>query len=284
MNDLLSYSNEAIPTTIILAQHAEVIRALGKRMIGDVIEIGRRLVDAKKICDHGEWLPWLEREFGWSDDTALNFMRVYEMDKSRTVRDLDLPMRALYRLAAPSTPEPVRQEILAEAQDGRLTLADVENRIAAAKAQAIEEQLSLEQINTQRLIAQQTQAIADAEKRIRDEYDGKLFGTEDVESKLEEALKPMRETIEAYKRRIEELSKPPTGAPRLDPKTSSAATEIKMALATLVKAIGKLKPDEFVAFEKKLAKVTKQEEDDVLAPTLRGSKQVCNWLTGLYPP
>jgi hypothetical protein len=22
------------------------------------------------------WLPWLKREFGWSDDTALNFMRV----------------------------------------------------------------------------------------------------------------------------------------------------------------------------------------------------------------
>ena len=24
--------------------------------------------------------PWLKREFGWSHDTALNFIRVYEMD------------------------------------------------------------------------------------------------------------------------------------------------------------------------------------------------------------
>jgi hypothetical protein len=30
-------------TETILAQNAEVIRALGKRVIGDIIEIGRRL-------------------------------------------------------------------------------------------------------------------------------------------------------------------------------------------------------------------------------------------------
>jgi transposase len=40
--------------------------------------------------------------------TALNFMRVYEMDKSRTVRDLNLSMRGLYLLAAPSTPDEAR--------------------------------------------------------------------------------------------------------------------------------------------------------------------------------
>jgi hypothetical protein len=42
---------------IALAEHAAVIRALGKRVIGDVIEMGRRLSDAKKIACHGGWLP-----------------------------------------------------------------------------------------------------------------------------------------------------------------------------------------------------------------------------------
>ena len=29
--------------------------------------------DAKERCGHGKWLAWLEREFGWTDDTALRF-------------------------------------------------------------------------------------------------------------------------------------------------------------------------------------------------------------------
>src|ERR1700704_5161966 len=61
-------------------------------VVGDIIEIGRRLSAAKGIAGHGGWLPWLEREFGWSDDTAINYMNVAALDtKSRTVRDLDLP-------------------------------------------------------------------------------------------------------------------------------------------------------------------------------------------------
>ena len=30
----------------------------------------------KRICGHGNWLPWLEREFGWSRQTADNFIDV----------------------------------------------------------------------------------------------------------------------------------------------------------------------------------------------------------------
>src|SRR5262245_24389369 len=88
----------------ILAEHAAEIRRLGKRVVEDVIQIGRRLSECKRIVGHGNWLPWLEREFRWTDDTALNFMRVYELSKSRNFRDLSLPVSALYLLAAPSTP------------------------------------------------------------------------------------------------------------------------------------------------------------------------------------
>jgi hypothetical protein len=47
---------------------AEAIRVLGKRVVRDVIEIGARL-----------WLPWLDREFGWTDKTAERFMRVHSL-------------------------------------------------------------------------------------------------------------------------------------------------------------------------------------------------------------
>src|SRR5262245_43428719 len=46
-----------------LIEHATEIRRLGKRVIEDVIEIGRRLIACKAMLDHGQWLPWLDREF-----------------------------------------------------------------------------------------------------------------------------------------------------------------------------------------------------------------------------
>jgi hypothetical protein len=35
------------PNDVALAEHVAVIRALGKRVVGDVIEIGRRLADCR---------------------------------------------------------------------------------------------------------------------------------------------------------------------------------------------------------------------------------------------
>jgi Protein of unknown function (DUF3102) len=118
----------SIPTTeTILAEHAAVIRARGKRVIGDIIEIGRRLTEAKKIAGHGNWLPWLKREFGWAEQTARNYMQVHDWAlKSPTVGDLDIQMRGLYLLAAPSTPDEARAEVIARAESGEaLSLADV---------------------------------------------------------------------------------------------------------------------------------------------------------------
>jgi hypothetical protein len=103
----------------ILAKHAAEIRRLGKRVVEDVIEIGGRLTECKRICGHGNWLPWLNREFGWSEDTALNFMRAHELAKSRNFRDLSLPVSSLYLLAAPSTPKKARDEIIERAQAGK---------------------------------------------------------------------------------------------------------------------------------------------------------------------
>ena len=88
----------------LLAEHAAEIRNLGKRVIADVIEIGRRLTDAKAQIAHGEWSLWLRKEFGWTDNTASNFMRCHELAKSANFADLSLPVSGLYLLAVPSTP------------------------------------------------------------------------------------------------------------------------------------------------------------------------------------
>lgn len=42
------------------------------------IEIGRRLVEAKNLLEHGEWGEWLKNEIDFSQRTASNFMRMFE--------------------------------------------------------------------------------------------------------------------------------------------------------------------------------------------------------------
>src|SRR5262249_52299428 len=107
-----------VTTDPILAKHAAEIRRLGKRALADVIEIGARLAECKRICGHSNWLPWLDREFGWEETTAQRFMRVHKLAQSKSGKLADLPVSAIYLLAAPSTPEPAKTEIIERAKAG----------------------------------------------------------------------------------------------------------------------------------------------------------------------
>jgi hypothetical protein len=119
-----------------ITEHIAAIRTLGKQTIANIIEIGRRLTECKVIVGHRNFGNWLDREFGWAERTAQNFMRVYELSKSKSANfaDLDLSISTLYLLAAPSTPEPVREEIIERAEAGeKITHKEVKQTIARAR-------------------------------------------------------------------------------------------------------------------------------------------------------
>jgi hypothetical protein len=128
-----------ITTDPVLDEHANAIRGLRSRIVSDVAEIGCRLSAVKPIVGHGNWLPWLDTEFGWTEQTALNFIRCHEfvegLSNSKSVLNLvlSLPVSVVYMLAAPSTPGPVRDEIMERAKNGPVTVAEVKSKIAAAK-------------------------------------------------------------------------------------------------------------------------------------------------------
>jgi hypothetical protein len=119
----------------ILADHVSAIRVLGKRVVGDIIEIGRRLIEAKRIVGHGNWLTWLEREFGWSDDTAERFMAINRLQgKIPQLAEYELPVSGLYLLARPTTPLEARDEVIERAEAGeKLTHAQIKQTIDTAK-------------------------------------------------------------------------------------------------------------------------------------------------------
>ncbi len=97
---------------------AVLIRETAKRTAEGIVLIGQWLTEAKARIPHGQWLPWLKTEFGWALRTAQNFMRVYEQSKNANFANLDIDVSALYLIAAPKTPELVRNEVIERARNG----------------------------------------------------------------------------------------------------------------------------------------------------------------------
>jgi Protein of unknown function (DUF3102) len=197
MSDLITtpiVDNDGFNDEIALAEHAEVIRVLGRRAIGDVIEIGRRLTICKKLCGHGGWLPWLKREF-CSADTALRFMQVADFAENRNLRDLEIPVSGLYLLAAPSTPEAARDEVIERSEAGeRLTSAQVKETIAKAVKAELDTKLETVRAEYER-----------REATIRAEYEGRVYLTPtQQQAQIDKAMAPLRKQIKTYE---EELAK-----------------------------------------------------------------------------
>lgn len=93
------------------------IKALVKRTAQDIIDIGAMLIEVKERLPHGMFGGWLDSEFGWTQMTAINFMRVSAKFKNFLNLD-EIAPSALYLLAAPSTPDEAREEAIARAAQG----------------------------------------------------------------------------------------------------------------------------------------------------------------------
>jgi hypothetical protein len=78
------------------------------RLIAGKIELGE---DARE--DVGALLRAADILSRFMAIAAQRYISVAELSKSDTVSDLSIPLKSLYLLAAPSTPEEVRKEIIA---------------------------------------------------------------------------------------------------------------------------------------------------------------------------
>lgn len=116
---LFNYAGLDTETRIIVQQRTSEIKTLVRRSAQDIIEIGQKLIEVKERLGHGNFGPWLEREFGWTTTTAWNFMQV--AGKFSNFENLEnFGASALYLLASPSTPEPARLEAIERAEAGEV--------------------------------------------------------------------------------------------------------------------------------------------------------------------
>jgi hypothetical protein len=104
------------PTPVTLPELAEQINAEHRQCeaalqsgLQHALEAGRLLIEAKKLCLHGTWLPWLEENFEGKNRTARAYMQVAqrwpEVEANRQ-HVANLSYREVLRLVAEPSPEP----------------------------------------------------------------------------------------------------------------------------------------------------------------------------------
>lgn len=104
----------------LIEQRTSQIREQLRRTAQDIWEIGQNLAEVRAELKHGQFETWLKAEFGWSRRTAYNFINVYETFGNRAnLAQIDIATSALYLLAAPSTPDNLREQYIEEAKAGK---------------------------------------------------------------------------------------------------------------------------------------------------------------------
>ncbi|MEM9163676.1 MAG: DUF3102 domain-containing protein [Cyanobacteria bacterium P01_F01_bin.4] len=118
---LFDYDSLEATQRSIIQQRTGEIRERLRRSAQDVWEIGQKLADVRSRLKYGQFLTWLKVEFGWSQRTAYNFIKVYETfgDRFANLAKVDIATSLLYQLASPSVPDDLRDQVLQAAEQGQ---------------------------------------------------------------------------------------------------------------------------------------------------------------------
>lgn len=171
--------NESAPTETrdIETVTAEIIQ-LQQDAGNAIIGIGKRLIEAKAMIPHGEWLSWLAEEVGYSERVAQSFMRLAREWESNPKALSDLgATKALKLLVLP--PEE-RETFMAENNVVDMTSRELEKAIrerdearqaaeaARADAQTAEESRAKMEADMRALKEMHQSALDEAEQAAED--------------------------------------------------------------------------------------------------------------------
>jgi hypothetical protein len=111
---------------------ADKVRAALGKNLESILEVGRWLRHARSKLEHGEWLGWLSHEFQLSEWSARRYISVYEKwGGAERARVPDLPLRALYMLAAPETPPEATDEVEKLIESGSVPTTETVREVIA---------------------------------------------------------------------------------------------------------------------------------------------------------
>lgn len=227
-----------------------------KRTAGEsILEIGRRLKEAKALLPHGEWLPWLSEKVEFSERSAQNFMRLADAYQNpQTLADLGAS-KALVLLAL----NPVeRDEFLNEKHDVR----GVEKTVPEMSARELDEAVRQRKIAEQkademeRELEKQRTATADAEAAAERARAAEEAARAEVEEAKNASL-AVQERTEALQRELKELREKPVEVAVQNASEEQIAAAVKEA-----EKAAKAKRDAAVAKKAEELKAAEEQRDE----------------------
>lgn len=191
-----------------------------KRNAGQaIIEIGKRLNEAKAQLSHGEWLPWLREKVDISERSARDFMRLArEYSKSAEIADLGAS-KALALLALPVSE---REQFAAEKHEVDGVEKSVSDMTAKELKKAIEER------DAARQTMEAMKARAEVAEQSREKMEKDMIHLKELQKRAREAEEAKAEELRRVEAELEALRAKPVDVAveyRTDPKELEAARE-----------------------------------------------------------
>ena len=260
---------QARDASIIAAEIETIKRQTQHMMLAASVEIGRRLVEAKELVDHGNWAQWLKEKVNYSQSTADNLMKIF-----REYGDEQISLSGTSKSQAFGN--------LSYSQAVALFALPADEREDFAKENNVEDMTSRQLRDAIKAKEQAEKEKADAlaeKERIQNKLNGttkKLEMAKQGKDKLEEALKKaddaadaaQKETAAEIKKLQEELAaaganQPPAPSPEeLEKLRADVRTEVEADFRkredqlTLEKKTAEEKAAEITAaYEEKLKKL-----------------------------
>lgn len=207
-----------------------------------IIEIGKRLIEAKSLLQHGEWQSWLAEKVDFSETSAQNYMRLAkEYPNPHPVGVLGVS-KALKLLALPPVE---REEFISEKHnvDGEeksveeMSKRELEKAIAEKKeAEKLIEELKQELESAKESEAEADALLEEAKKEIKQLKESPKPSNEEVAKLSDEQIAKIKaEEKEKQQKKIEKLNKTISALEE----QKKAAEDAKTALEQKIEDFGK---------------------------------------------
>lgn len=156
----------------------------------NIFEVGKLLVDAKKILGKGKFSDWVKNEVGVCQKTAINYMNIYKQCMGVPYLVEYFKPSVLYEICSPSFPEPLREELLNNAH-GVHDYSRKEFLTVVAKFRKGEIDIKSDEV--QNLLCKQKN------QEFNDRYKAELYATKkDIEKRFETIKKLNNLSSDSY--------------------------------------------------------------------------------------
>ena len=241
-------SNPGVSPRSIESITAEILQL--KQDAGNaILGIGQRLIEAKAMLPHGEWLPWLNEQVEFSDRQAQRFMRLAQEWRNPTALSDLGATKALTLLALP--PEE-REQFMAENHivDGEeKSVIDMSSRELEKAVKERDEALRE---------AEEAKAAAEAAEHSRAKMEADMAALKELHQAAQNSEAMSREELEKLKAELKALQEKPVDVAVMEVDQDALDAARREAVAEM-----QAKVDKATEARKKAEEKRKKAEEDL---------------------